>query len=50
MTGVNMVEEPCRGTSAALPDLLGGDVQVMFDALRAERRHRLKNFSATPNF
>jgi tripartite-type tricarboxylate transporter receptor subunit TctC len=35
MTGVNLVEVPYRGTSPALTDLLGGEVQVMFDNLPA---------------
>src|SRR5262245_61115025 len=35
MTGVNIVHVPYRGTGPALIDLLGGQVQVMFDALPA---------------
>jgi tripartite-type tricarboxylate transporter receptor subunit TctC len=31
MTGVKIVHVPYRGTAAALTDLLGGQVQVMFD-------------------
>jgi tripartite-type tricarboxylate transporter receptor subunit TctC len=31
ITGVNMVHVPYRGSSPALTDLLGGQVQVMFD-------------------
>ncbi len=31
MTGVNMVHVPYRGTPAAMTDLLGGRVQVIFD-------------------
>ncbi len=35
MTGVNMVHVPYRGSAPALTDLLGGQVQVMFDNLPA---------------
>jgi tripartite-type tricarboxylate transporter receptor subunit TctC len=33
MTGVNMVHVPYRGGAPALTDLIGGQVQIMFDAL-----------------
>src|SRR5262249_54042960 len=33
MTGVNMVHVPYRGTAPALTDLLGGQVQVLFDQM-----------------
>ncbi len=33
MTGVNMVHVPYRGSPQALADLLGGQVQVMFDVM-----------------
>jgi tripartite-type tricarboxylate transporter receptor subunit TctC len=33
MTGVNLVHVPYRGSAPALTDLLGGQVQVMFDNL-----------------
>jgi tripartite-type tricarboxylate transporter receptor subunit TctC len=35
MTGVDLVHVPYRGTGAALIDLLGGQVQVMFVAMTA---------------
>jgi tripartite-type tricarboxylate transporter receptor subunit TctC len=35
MTGINIVHVPYRGTGPALIDLLGGQVQVMFDAMPA---------------
>jgi tripartite-type tricarboxylate transporter receptor subunit TctC len=31
MTGVEMVHVPYRGSAPALADLMGGQVQVMFD-------------------
>jgi Tripartite tricarboxylate transporter family receptor len=33
MTGVNMLHVPYRGAGPALVDLLGGQVQVMFDSI-----------------
>jgi tripartite-type tricarboxylate transporter receptor subunit TctC len=39
MTGVHLLEVPYRGTSAALTDLIGGQVQVMFDNLPASIEH-----------
>ena len=33
MTGVNMVHVPYRGSPQAITDLLGGQVQVMFDIM-----------------
>jgi tripartite-type tricarboxylate transporter receptor subunit TctC len=39
MTGVNMIHVPYRGSSPALTDLLGGQVQVMFDSLPSSIEH-----------
>jgi tripartite-type tricarboxylate transporter receptor subunit TctC len=39
MTGVNVVHVPYRGGAPALTDLLGGQVQVMFDALPSSIEH-----------
>jgi tripartite-type tricarboxylate transporter receptor subunit TctC len=39
MTGVNMVHVPYKGSAPALIDLLGGQVQVMFDNLPASIGH-----------
>jgi tripartite-type tricarboxylate transporter receptor subunit TctC len=39
MTGVDMVHVPYRGTSPALTDLLGGQVQVMFDVTTISAAH-----------
>jgi len=39
MTGIDMVHVPYRGSSLALTDLLGGQVQVMFDALSPSLPH-----------
>ena len=39
MTGVNMVHVPYRGASPALTDLLGGQVQVLFDAVPSSIEH-----------
>ena len=33
MTGINMAYVPYRGNAPALTDLLGGQVQVMFDSM-----------------
>lgn len=35
MTGVRMVHVPYKGSTAAHPDLLGGQVNVMFDTVAA---------------
>jgi len=39
MTGVNMVHVPYRGAAPALTDMLGGQVQVMFDNLPSSIAH-----------
>ena len=39
MAGVNMVHVPYRGAAPALTDLLGGQVQVMFDTMPASIEH-----------
>jgi tripartite-type tricarboxylate transporter receptor subunit TctC len=39
MAGVNVVHVPYRGSGPALVDLLGGQVQVMFDALPPSMEH-----------
>jgi len=39
MTGVNMIHIPYRGAGAALTDLIGGQVHVMFDAIPSSIEH-----------
>ena len=39
MTGVNMVHVPYRGQSAAMTDLLGDQVQIMFDPVVSSLSH-----------
>jgi tripartite-type tricarboxylate transporter receptor subunit TctC len=39
MAGVNMVHVPYRGSAPALTDLIGGQVQVMFDAMPSSIEH-----------
>jgi tripartite-type tricarboxylate transporter receptor subunit TctC len=39
MTGVDMLHVPYRGSPLALTDLLGGRVQVMFDAITSSIEH-----------
>jgi tripartite-type tricarboxylate transporter receptor subunit TctC len=39
MTGINMVHVPYRGAGPALTDLLGGQVQVMFDTAPGSIEH-----------
>jgi tripartite-type tricarboxylate transporter receptor subunit TctC len=39
MTGIAMVHVPYRGSTPALTDMLGGQVQVMFDALPSSIEH-----------
>jgi tripartite-type tricarboxylate transporter receptor subunit TctC len=39
MAGVDMVHVPYRGTGPALTDLIGGQVQIFFDAIPASLEH-----------
>ena len=39
MTGVDMIHVPYRGSAPALTDLLGGQVQVMFDVMASSIAH-----------
>ena len=39
MTGINMIHVPYRGGAPAMTDLLGGQVQVMFDNLPTSAEH-----------
>jgi tripartite-type tricarboxylate transporter receptor subunit TctC len=39
IAGINMTHVPYRGVSAALVDLIGGQVQIMFDTLPASIEH-----------
>jgi tripartite-type tricarboxylate transporter receptor subunit TctC len=39
MTGINMIHVPYRAAPLALTDLLGGQVQVMFDAIPSSIEH-----------
>jgi tripartite-type tricarboxylate transporter receptor subunit TctC len=39
MTGINMLHVPYRGAAPALTDLIGGQVQVMFDVMAASIEH-----------
>jgi tripartite-type tricarboxylate transporter receptor subunit TctC len=51
MTGVNMVHVPYRGGAPAVSDLLGGQLQVMFDILSESieyiRARRLRPLAVT---
>jgi tripartite-type tricarboxylate transporter receptor subunit TctC len=51
MAGVNLVHVPYRGVGAAFPDLLAGQVQVMFDSMASSigyiRAGRLRALAAT---
>ncbi len=51
MTGVNMIHVPYRGSPMAMTDLLGGQVQVMFDPLPSSieqiRAGRLRPLAVT---
>jgi tripartite-type tricarboxylate transporter receptor subunit TctC len=39
MTGINMIHVPYRGSAPALTDMIGGQVQVMFDNLPTSIEH-----------
>jgi tripartite-type tricarboxylate transporter receptor subunit TctC len=39
MTGINMLQVPYRGAAAAVTDLLGGEMQVMFDILTGSMQY-----------
>ena len=39
MAGVNLVHVPYRGSAPALTDMIGGQVQVMFDILTSSIQH-----------
>src|SRR5207253_387675 len=39
MTGINMIHIPYRGAAPALTDMLGGQVQVMFDNVPTSLEH-----------
>jgi tripartite-type tricarboxylate transporter receptor subunit TctC len=39
MTGINLIHVPYRGSAPALTDLLGGQVQVMFDLVASSIAH-----------
>jgi tripartite-type tricarboxylate transporter receptor subunit TctC len=39
MTGVDLIHVPYRGSAPALTDLLGGQVQVMFDIIASSIEH-----------
>jgi tripartite-type tricarboxylate transporter receptor subunit TctC len=39
MTGVNVVQVNYRGSAPALPDLIGGEVQAMFDGIASSIEH-----------
>jgi tripartite-type tricarboxylate transporter receptor subunit TctC len=51
MTGVNMIHVPYRGAAPAIADLLGGQVQVMFNALPSSigyiRAGKLRSLAVT---
>ena len=52
MTGVEMLHVPYRGSAPAITDLLGGQVQVMFDLMASSIGHirggKLRALGVTP--
>jgi tripartite-type tricarboxylate transporter receptor subunit TctC len=47
LTGVNIVHVPYKGTAPAVTDLLGGQVQALFDSLATARAGKLRALGVT---